>query len=403
MSAPEASEKQLSAKDLKAQKKAEKAAKRAAAKEAAGLPPRAADKTDQKGKDAGSKRAAAQDATADDSSANVGLKLFAHLERSGETAKVPNKDVHPSILHLTVQYASYKILGSSARCKAMLLAFKDMINDYNTPKGTSLARSLTLHLGHQIDYLKTARPLSISMGNAIRWLKLQISGVSIDLTDAQARALLCESIDGFIRDKIDVADQVIVGTAVTHIQDGDVVLTYSRSEVVVQTLLRAHELGKRFRVVVVDSRPLYEGRAVAKQLSDAGVSCTYVLIGALSYIIKDVTTVFLGAHAMVSNGHLLSRVGTAIVATAAKSRNIAVLVLCETIKFTERVQLDSVTFNELANPKMLAIGDSGEDLSLLNILYDLTSQSMIKKVITEVGSLPASSVPVIMREYKALQ
>jgi translation initiation factor eIF-2B subunit delta len=118
---------------------------------------------------------------------------------------------------------------------------------------------------------------------------------------------------------------------------------------------------------------------------------------------KDVTTVFLGAHAMVSNGHLLSRVGTAIVATAAKSRNIAVLVLCETVKFTERVQLDSVTFNELANPKQLAVGDSGDDLNLLNILYDLTSQSMIKKVITEVGSLPASSVPVIMREYKSFQ
>jgi translation initiation factor eIF-2B subunit delta len=403
MSTAEPGEQQLSAKDLKAKKKAEKAAKRAAAKESAGLPPRS-DKPDQRGKDGGKKQDNSATTVAEQFGAGfVGLKLFAHLERSGETSTVPHKDVHPSILHLTVQYASYKILGSSARCKAMLLAFKDVINEYHTPPGTSLGRSLTLHLGHQIDYLKTARPLSISMGNAIRWLKLQISGVSIDLSDIQARALLCEQIDTFIRDKIDIADQVIVETAVNHIQDGDVVLTYARSNVVRQILVRAHEIGKKFRVVVVDSRPLYEGKVLAKELVAAGIDCTYVLIGALSYIMKDVTTVFLGAHAMVSNGHLLSRVGTAIVATAAKSRNIAVLVLCETVKFTERVQLDSVTFNELANPKQLAVGDSGEDLNLLNILYDLTSQSMIKKVITEVGSLPASSVPVIMREYKSFQ
>ena len=39
-------------------------------------------------------------------------------------------------------------------------------------------------------------------------------------------------------------------------------------------------------------------------------------------------------------------------------------------------------------------------LNIVNILYDLTPPEYIKKVITEFGALPPSSVPVILREYK---
>ena len=40
------------------------------------------------------------------------------------------------------------------------------------------------------------------------------------------------------------------------------------------------------------------------------------------------------------------------------------------------------------------------NLSVVNILYDLTPPEYINKIITELGALPPSSVPVILREYK---
>jgi translation initiation factor eIF-2B subunit delta len=89
-----------------------------------------------------------------------------------------SKDVHPAVLALGLQYSSYIVCGSTARMVAMLLAFKAVIESYQTPVGTSLARHLTNHhLSPQIDYLRSCRPLSISMGNAIRWLKDSKSGV----------------------------------------------------------------------------------------------------------------------------------------------------------------------------------------------------------------------------------
>lgn len=58
-----------------------------------------------------------------------------------------------------------------------------VIQDYVTPSGNTLPRHLMTYLSPQISYLTSARPMSISTGNAIRYLKYEISIVSIDLPE----------------------------------------------------------------------------------------------------------------------------------------------------------------------------------------------------------------------------
>ena len=58
----------------------------------------------------------------------------------------------------------------------------------------------------------------------------------------------------------------------------------------------------------------------------------------------------MGAASVLSNGTVISRVGSASVAMLASAQRLPVLVCCETYKFHERVQLDSITQNELGNP-----------------------------------------------------
>lgn len=55
----------------------------------------------------------------------------------------------------------------------------------------------------------------------------------------------------------------------------------------------------------------------------------------------------LGAHALLANGSVMSRVGTSQIALVSKAYNVPVLVCCETYKFCERVQTDSFVSNEL--------------------------------------------------------
>ena len=72
----------------------------------------------------------------------------------------------------------------------------------------------------------------------------------------------------------------------------------------------------------------------------------------------------------------------------------------------KRVKMDSITSNELGDPNALIYGETllnwkqQSHLSMLNLIYDLTPIDFVQMVITEVGVMPPTSVPVIIREYR---
>jgi translation initiation factor eIF-2B subunit delta len=242
------------------------------------------------------------------------------------------------------------------------------------------------------------------MGNAIRWLKLEVSKVDPSTSDTEAKKGLCAAIDVFIQERVTFADKVIAESAAERIKDGDVIMTYAKSSIVQRALIKAHDEGKKFKVIIVDSRPLHEGKHLAAALVKIGMDVRYCLINGLSHNIQDVTKVFLGAHAMMSNGRLFSRVGTALVAMEAHEADKPVIVLCETIKFTERVALDSIVHNEIAPADELVIPGGplekwGEmnKLQLCNPMYDVTPAEYIHMIVTESGNVPPTSVPVLHR------
>ncbi|KAB8360802.1 hypothetical protein FH972_024536 [Carpinus fangiana] len=434
---PEQPVKALSGQALKAQKKAEKAARRAQEKgdattsttSAATPKPGAGSSTSKAPNSQASQHKRSQStsqksenqqlpvrprpstAAREPKRENKQVSFFAHLygpSRRHTLDGVP-KEVHPQIQALGLQTSSYCVCGSHARCAAMLLALKCVVQSYTTPLGTSLPRHLSSqHLSPQLNFLKSCRPFSVSQANAIRWLKNVIATLDPSTPEPTAKADICTAIDTFIRERLTVADQVIAETAASHINDGDVVLTYAKSAVITQALRTAKRAGRDFRVVVVDSRPLFEGKNTARALADDGIDVSYSSITGLTHAARGATKCLLGAHAVLGNGRLYSRAGTALVAMMAKRMDAPVVVCAESIKFTERVALDSLAMNELG-PEEELVGSEGEGeqslhgwrdkehLQLLNPLYDVTPAEYIAVVITELGSLPATSAPVVQR------
>lgn len=109
--------------------------------------------------------------------------------------------------------------------------------------------------------------------------------------------------------------------------------------------------------------------------------------------------------------------GSAVVAMMAHHNNIPVLVCCETHKFYERVQLDAICNNELEDADDLLGGmpcskclltksdrntmegwKDNANLRILNLSYDLTPMEFVSAVVTEVGLVPPTSIPAILRE-----
>jgi translation initiation factor eIF-2B subunit delta len=125
-------------------------------------------------------------------------------------------------------YAERRICGSNARCVALLCALKRVISDYQTPPNMHISRHLQTYLSPQINYLVGMRPMSVSMGNAIRYLKYEISLLDVERSDEECKAHLIQRIDAFINERILRADEELVEHALRKIQDGDVVLTFAR-------------------------------------------------------------------------------------------------------------------------------------------------------------------------------
>lgn len=72
--------------------------------------------------------------------------------------------------------------------------------DYRTPEGKLLQRDLSNRVLNQaIAFLVECRPLSASMGNAIKFLKTRASQLEPTLPDDKARAALVDAIDGYIQ------------------------------------------------------------------------------------------------------------------------------------------------------------------------------------------------------------
>ncbi|KAL3624129.1 hypothetical protein CASFOL_032945 [Castilleja foliolosa] len=351
------------------------------------------------------------------------VELFRHLPQYEHGTQLPELEskffqldpVHPAVYKVGLRYLAGDISGGNARCIAMLQSFQEAIKDYSTPPEKSLIRDLTTKIGGYVSFLIECRPLSISMGNAIRFLKTRITHLPVNLSESEAKSNLISGIDHFISEKIILADKVIVKHAVTKIRDDDVLLTYGSSSAVELILLHAHELGKKFRVVIVDSRPKLEGQKLLRRLVGKGINCTYTHINAVSYVMHEVSRVFLGASSVLSNGTVYSRAGTACVAMVAHQFQVPVLVCCEAYKFHERVQLDSICSNELGDPDAISKvsgrseinylngwGNS-ENLQLLNLVYDATPSDYVSMIITDYGMIPPTSVPVIVREYRREQ
>ncbi len=107
-------------------------------------------------------------------------------------------------------------------------------------------------------------------------------------------------------------------------------------------------------MIVADGGPDFEGREMVKRLSHYGIKCIYTLLSGVSFLIHKVTKVFIGASSVLSNGAVVSKMGTSMIACMASSHLKPVVVFSETYKFTDKVNLDPINNNEGGDPQKLA-------------------------------------------------
>lgn len=161
---------------------------------------------------------------------------------------------------------------------------------------------------------------------------------------------------------------VIAELGHNFVQDGMVVLTHGRSEVVTGVLTRAAQSNKNFTVMVTEGRPEGSGFKAAERLTEVGIPVTVILDSAAGYFMERVDIVLLGAEGVVESGGIVNKIGTCQMAMVAKLYNKPLYVAAESYKFARlypltQADLEENIDNDLGRPLLPPIQSNGDSSS----------------------------------------
>ena len=216
-------------------------------------------------------------------------KIFSHLPRRILDLSELSTSSIPSIV-VKVGYRINKdlIKGSTAKCIAMLMAFKSVVKAHQLVAKDMNRDLQKLLFTDCLKFLIKCRPLSISMGNAVKYLKLVCSRIPNESNDSEVKKAICDAIDTFIEEEILCSWKAIVDRSLENFNENDTILTLGCSAMVKNVLYNAAKNGKKFNVIVVDTRPKFEGREMLQFLVKHNIPATYILINSISYVMKMV-------------------------------------------------------------------------------------------------------------------
>jgi ribose 1,5-bisphosphate isomerase len=177
------------------------------------------------------------------------------------------------------------------------------------------------------------------------------------------------------------------------------VLTHCHSSTVTGLLRRAKEEGKSFEVVCTESRPVFQGRITAKEMLKAGIETTLIVDSAVRYFMNEVDLVVVGADAITSEGNVINKIGTSMVALAAKEARTPFYVVSELLKFDPvTIHGDYEMIEERSPSEVWTDPPSG--LIIRNPAFDVTRREFIHGIICEEGIIsPHSIAELVSRKY----
>jgi translation initiation factor 2B subunit (eIF-2B alpha/beta/delta family) len=226
-------------------------------------------------------------------------------------------------------------------------------------------------LRHAGNELAHARPAMAALAGAVRRI-LHAPGGLEGMAGEAARLL--NEFDSAIEHITNYARPLLMGTIMTHSLSGTVldVLTNCLSHIE--------------QVFVLEGRPRYEGREVARMLSQKHASVTLITDAQADIFLPQCHTVVVGADSILANGDILNKAGTALLAWAARGHKVPFYVLSETLKISPYSWSGDLTQLEEKEPsEVLERGIDG--VRIRNFYFDRTLSKLVTGVITEQGIL----------------
>ncbi len=233
-----------------------------------------------------------------------------------------------SIGELIKKIKNVKIQGAESIAIESIKTLKDVVkfSDKKTSNG------LLFELINFSKRVRNARPTEPCLSNSLNYI-----------LNKSIRARNEGDFISFIKEVIESCDEVInhfveskkiINNLVfKKIPNNSVVFTHCHSTSVVDALIEAHKKGKRFIVHNTETRPLFQGRITARELSNAGIKVVHFVDSAARLALKKSDIMLIGADAITSEGKIINKIGSEMFAEVAHNYEIPVYSCTDSWKF----------------------------------------------------------------------
>ena len=202
----------------------------------------------------------------------------------------------------------------------------------------------------------------------------------------------------FLKD-LEESNRKIAEIGARRIKNDSTILTHCHSSTVTNLLKRAKHEGKTFEVICTESRPAFQGQITAKELLELGIKTTFIIDSATRFFMNQVDLVVVGADAITSEGNVINKIGTSIVALAAHEARTPFYVVSELLKFDPATMYGDYEKIEERSPSEIW-KDAPKNLVVRNPAFDVTRRDFIHGIICEEGMISPHSITEVMhRKY----
>ena len=247
------------------------------------------------------------------------------------------------------------------------------------------------------EILFASRETEPLMRNAVRWIISQVEKSEEKNVDKLAKKVSVAS-QKFLKN-LEESKEKIAEIGAKRIRDNSVILTHCHSSTVTNLLKRAKNEGKTFEVICTETRPVFQGRITAKEMLELGVKTTFIVDSATRFFMNQVDLTIVGADAMTSEGNVINKIGTSMIALIAQEARTSFYVVSELLKFDPETMHGDYEKIEERSPDEIW-KNPPKNLIIKNPAFDVTRRDFIHGIICEEGIIsPNSIIEVMNRRY----
>jgi len=262
---------------------------------------------------------------------------------------------------------------------------------------TKSKREFLRQLSEAKEILFSSRETEPLMRNAIRWVIDQVE--KSDQKDIKSLIKTISSASKQFLTNLEDSKERIAEIGAKRIRNNLVIFTHCHSSTVTHLLRRAKHEGKAFEVICTETRPVFQGRITAKEMLELGVKTTLIVDSAARFFMNQADLVLVGADAITSEGNIINKIGTSMIALVAQEARTPFYVVSELLKFDPATMYgDYEKIEERSSREVWK--DPPEGLVIRNPAFDVTRRNFIHGIICEEGIIsPHSITEVIHRRY----